>query len=241
MNPSRKPSWRVVIQRLASAIVALPSAAADRHDLVEQVRLELADERRERADVGPDPARPVDDAGALDDARQLRPEGRARGPARCGHRLGVGGLAGPQLGRGERTRRARPAGRSRSVRRPASRRGRSRACRSIRRPTTVAAAPSADPMRSPACHAPVVAPVPPGRRLGGRVIGRPVARASIDLDVREVGAEHPRGDRRGSDRRRRSSAGDATAGAATSVGSLVAGAGRRRRPCPGSCRAPRGR
>ena len=61
MKPSRKPSWRVVTQRLASAIGGLGQAATGRDDLVEQVGLELADERCERPGVGPDPARPIDD------------------------------------------------------------------------------------------------------------------------------------------------------------------------------------
>ena len=63
MNPSRKPSWRVVTQRLARAIVALRQAAAVRHDLVEQLGLELADElartsRRWRGPSRPDRRRP---------------------------------------------------------------------------------------------------------------------------------------------------------------------------------------
>ena len=42
MNPSRSPSWRVVTQRLASAIVALARPPPGGIDLVEQVGLELA-------------------------------------------------------------------------------------------------------------------------------------------------------------------------------------------------------
>ena len=43
----------------------LGQAAAGRDDLVEQVRLELADQRRERARVGAHPAGPIDDARPL--------------------------------------------------------------------------------------------------------------------------------------------------------------------------------
>ena len=83
----------------------LGQAAAGRDDLVEQVRLELPDERREGRRVGAHPAGPVDDAGALDDARQLRAERlvESAGTIR-GHRLGVGGFGGAQLGRGQRAR-----------------------------------------------------------------------------------------------------------------------------------------
>ena len=101
----------------------LGEAAAGRDDLVEQVRLELAHQRRERAGVGADPARPIDDAGPLDDARQRAAERRRQGRHDAGHRLGVGGLGGPQLGRVRVPGRC-AAGRWRSARPPASRRGR---------------------------------------------------------------------------------------------------------------------
>jgi len=72
-------------------------AAADRHDLIEQVVLELADERGERGGVGTDPAGPIDHAGTLDDARQLRTErGRQRGHDPV-HRRGVLRFRGAQL------------------------------------------------------------------------------------------------------------------------------------------------
>ena len=132
----------------------LGQAAADGHDLVEQVRLELADERRERRRVGPDPARPIDDAGALDDARQLgarAPSTRTGHDAR--HRLGVGRLGRPAARPGS----GRPGAlASRADGDPLDRRPVDESLaglRSIRRPTTVAAAPSADPMRMPACQA----------------------------------------------------------------------------------------
>ena len=54
----------------------LGEAAAGRHDLVEQLRLELADQLGEGRDVRVDPAGPVDDGRPLDDARQLGPERR---------------------------------------------------------------------------------------------------------------------------------------------------------------------
>ena len=56
----------------------LGEAAAGRHDLVEQVLLELRHQRRERAGVGADPARPVDDARPLDDPRQGLPSAADR-------------------------------------------------------------------------------------------------------------------------------------------------------------------
>ena len=79
MNPSSRPSWRVVTQRLASVIDALREPAARRQHLVEELALEPADEPGERRRVGPDPAGPVDDGDALHDARQVRARGaRAR-------------------------------------------------------------------------------------------------------------------------------------------------------------------
>jgi hypothetical protein len=79
---------------------------APRHDLVEQLVFELADERRERDGVGTDPARPVDDPGTLHHARQLRSQRRAEGRHDPGHRLGIGWLGGPQLRGGQATRSA---------------------------------------------------------------------------------------------------------------------------------------
>ena len=153
MNPSRNPSWRVVIQRLASAIVALARPPPGGTTWSSRSCLELADERREGRGVGPHPAGPIDDARALDDARQLGPERRRQGRHDPGHRRGVGGLGRAQLGRRQRARAPRRAGRWRSARRPASRPGPRARGRSMRRPTTVAAAPSAEPMRIPACQA----------------------------------------------------------------------------------------
>ena len=152
MNPSRKPSWRVVTQRLARAIVALAEAAAGGHDLVEQLRLELADQLGERRDVGVDPAGPVDDGRSLDDARQLGPERLGEAGHDPRHRRRVRRLGGPQLGR----RSGCPGvARSRSIAtRSAAGQSTSpcRAARSARRPRTVAAAPSAEPTRNPACQ-----------------------------------------------------------------------------------------
>ena len=153
MNPSRKPSWRVVTQRLASAIVALARPPPGGMTWSSRSFSSLRHQRRERAGVGAHPARPVDHARPLDDARQRAAERRRQGRHDPGHRLGVGRLGGPQLGR----RRGVP-GASRS--RPMAIRSTSgqsispplRADCSARRPATVAAAPSADPIRNPACQ-----------------------------------------------------------------------------------------
>ena len=102
----------------------LGQAATGRDDLVEQVGLELAHERRERTGVGPHPARPIDDAGPFDDARQRAAEGRREGGHDARHRLGVGrfGCLAARPVSGSQVRSA--AGRWRSVRPPASRRAR---------------------------------------------------------------------------------------------------------------------
>ncbi len=84
----------------------LGQATAGRDDLVEQVGLELAHQRGERTGVGADPARPVDDAGALDDARQRAPEGGRQGRHDAGHGRRVGGFGGAQLCGVERARRS---------------------------------------------------------------------------------------------------------------------------------------
>ena len=74
MKPSRKPSWRVVTQRLARAIVALarppPGGTTWSSSSVSSWPISW----REGRDVGVDPAGPVDDGRPLDDARQLGPE-----------------------------------------------------------------------------------------------------------------------------------------------------------------------
>ena len=102
----------------------LGESAARRDDLVEQVGLELAHQRREGAGVGADPARAVDDAGAFDDARQRAAERGRQGRDDAGHRRRVGGFGGPQLGRGRGCPERRGSGRSRCVRPRASRPGR---------------------------------------------------------------------------------------------------------------------
>ncbi len=67
----------------------LGQPTADGDHLIEQVRFELADERRERSDIGPDPACTIDDGGAFDDAGQGRPESTRQGRDDARHRLGV--------------------------------------------------------------------------------------------------------------------------------------------------------
>ena len=72
MKPSRKPELARRDPAIGERHGRLGQPAAGRHDLVEQVRLELAHERGERAGVGADPAGPIDHAGPLDDAGQRR-------------------------------------------------------------------------------------------------------------------------------------------------------------------------
>ena len=105
MKPSRKPSWRVVTQRFASAIVALPSPPPAGITWSSSSSSSVPDELAERRDVGPDPAGPVDDARALDDARQLRPEGFGEARDDPRHRGRVLRLRGAQLVGGQRPRR----------------------------------------------------------------------------------------------------------------------------------------
>ena len=135
----------------------LAEAAAGRHDLVEELALEPADQAAEAGRVGPDPAGPVDDPDPVDDPGQLGPERLAQARHDPGHRRGVGRLgrraARPRTGCRApcavgRSPPARPAGQSTSPR---------RAERSVRRPRTVAATPSAEPTRKPGLPDAVVA------------------------------------------------------------------------------------
>ena len=99
------------------------------HDLVEQVAPRAAPMSDANvADVGPDPAGPIDDGRALDDARQLGPERRRQARHDPGHRLARRRPRRPAARPAVSVPgRARAAGRSRSARRPASRRGPARA------------------------------------------------------------------------------------------------------------------
>ena len=120
MKPSRKPELAGRDPAVGERHRRLGQPAAGRHDLVEQVRLELADQRRERTGVGPDPARAIDHPGPLDDARQRGPERGRQRRHDPRHRLGVVRLGRAQLGRGQGARRRVAAGRSaiRSTSRP---------------------------------------------------------------------------------------------------------------------------
>ena len=158
MNPSSIAELAVRDPAVGQGHRRLRQAAARRHDLVEQLALELADQRRERAGVGAHPAGPIHDAGPLDDARQRRAERGRQRRHDPGHRLRVGGLRGPELGRDRARRAPTPGGRSRSARRPRQSTRPRRAARSARRPTTVAAAPSADADQEAGLPDPIVAP-----------------------------------------------------------------------------------
>ena len=80
MNPSRKPSWRVVTQRLASAIDALARPPPGGHDLVEQVPSSLPmSDANEPVLARTQPARSTT-ADRSTTPGSVRPEVRARGP-----------------------------------------------------------------------------------------------------------------------------------------------------------------
>ena len=121
-NPSRNPSWRVVSQRLASAIAALVSPPAG-GTTWSRVVLELADQGRERRRVGADPAGPVDDTPSARPRRELAPERAPTARARCAPspRRRRARPRAARLG-GQRARRRSQRDRSRSARRPPSRR-----------------------------------------------------------------------------------------------------------------------
>ena len=152
MKPRRNPSWRVVTQRFARAIAALPSPPPGGTTWSSSSSSSVADQRCERRDVGVDPAGPIHDAGSLDDAGQLvlerlRQARHDRWPSPPRSRLRSPGAPPPSALPG--------ADRSRSVAirsaRDQSTRPR-RATVSARRPRTVAAAPSAEPTMKPACQ-----------------------------------------------------------------------------------------
>ena len=195
-EPEQEPELAVGHPAIGQRHRRLGQPAARRDHLVEQVRLELADQRRERADVGANPAGPIDHRRALHDARQRRPQrgGERRDDPR--HRVGVGRLGGPQLRPVEGARGHRPAGRPRCARPPASRRARvaRRARRDARR--TVAAAPTRRADQEPRLPDAVVAPRQARPQAGRRApIDPTTTRAGsscrdrqVDpLDVREVG------------------------------------------------------
>ena len=99
MNPSRKPSWRVVTQRLARAIVALARPPPGGHDLVEEVGLELPmSEAKAPVLARTQPARSTTPERSTTPG-QLGPERRRQGRHDAVHRRGVRRLGGPQLGR----------------------------------------------------------------------------------------------------------------------------------------------
>ena len=75
----------------------LGEAAAGRHDLVEELALQAADERGERRRVGADPAGAIDDLRPFDDAGQLRLERRAERGHDPLHGLPVVRLRRPEL------------------------------------------------------------------------------------------------------------------------------------------------
>ena len=167
------------------------------------------DQRPEGADVGADPARAIDDRGPLDDARQRRPEGLAEARHDACHRRAIGRL--PR--RAARSADSAPgralerAGRRSRSTAPQSTRPR-RAVRSARRPSTVAAAPIAEPRRKPACQRRSARqprdrqPRRRGAALGrvgcGRARPRLAHARTRELDGCHVGeclAEQPLGDR----------------------------------------------
>ncbi len=79
----------------------LAQASAGGHDLVEQLTLDLGDQRGERGHVGPDPTGAVDDAGPIDHARQLGAKRGREARHDRGHRGLVGGFGRSEFLLGE--------------------------------------------------------------------------------------------------------------------------------------------
>ena len=127
----------------------LSEAAARRDDLVEQVLLEAADERRRRCRRSRAPSRP----GPRRRPVRRRPAARIRAPARVPARSAPWPRRRPVRRPGGRRRTAGPGAVRRRCTAIDSAFGQStrpwRALRSARRPMTVAAAPRADPTRNP--------------------------------------------------------------------------------------------
>ena len=203
MNPSRKPSWRVVTQRLARAIDALASPPPGGTTWSSRSPSSVPmSARRSPTLARTQPARSTT-AEPLHDPRQLRPERLATARARSGPspRRTTRSVAA-QLGGGQR----RPgASRSRpiAIRSAAGQSTRPRrADRSARRPSTVAAAPIADADEEAApARAGRSAPMPPRRPPRSRSCPA----LELDrLDVRRTRRRTAARRRRGTRRRRRS-------------------------------------
>ena len=93
----------MVTQRFARAIVARARPPPGGTTWSRRSSSSLPMSERERPGVRPDPAGPVDDRRALDDARAARSRALPTGRHDRGHRLGVGGLGG-RSSRGEGAR-----------------------------------------------------------------------------------------------------------------------------------------
>ena len=189
--------------------------AAGRHDLVEQL---VPPACRSATRTSPmlartQPARSTTPERSTTPGSSVPSASAERGHD-AGHGLGVGRL---------RRRAARPASArpgafaSRPIAMRSTAAQSTRPCgrvRSARRPTTVAAAPSAEPMRNPACQRPVVAPA---TRSGGAPVsalmpGVSAASSSTASTSRNAVAEHAARRSPRTARRRRSSAGCAAVG-----------------------------
>ena len=202
MNPSRKPSWRVVTQRLARAIAALPSPPPDGTTWSRSSSSRRADQRGERRDVGVDPAGPIDDRRALDDPRQLGPQGLRQARARSGPspRRSRPPLRGSSAGGEGARRRTQPFGRDPLRPGPVDEAA----------PRDALSAPAEDrrgraergPDEEPRLPEPVVAPDRPAATPTPPSRARPPV-SSTRLHVDERVAEEPAGDRAGSRRRPR--------------------------------------
>ena len=96
-EPQQEPQLPRRDESIGDGHRCLAEPAADRHDLVEQITLDPGDERRERRDVGADPAGPVDDAGPIDHAGKLGPERGRQARHDLRHRFGVARLRRLQL------------------------------------------------------------------------------------------------------------------------------------------------
>ena len=151
MNPSRKPSWRVVSQRLARAIVALasPPPGGMTWSSRSVSSLLISDSKapvlaRTQPARSTTPERSTTPGSGLPSASDRAGTIRSIAAAYSGST--ARSSAGSRVPGAERMRliaKRSTSGQSTSPR---------RAARSARRPATVATAPRAEPIRKPACH-----------------------------------------------------------------------------------------
>ena len=98
-EPSRRPSWRVAIQRFASATVAFARPPPGGTTWSSRSFSSLPMSEANDAVLARTQSARVDHARTLDDARQLRPERLGQGRHDPGHRLGIRRLGGAKVRR----------------------------------------------------------------------------------------------------------------------------------------------